>query len=423
MDPMFTTLIILALCFGMMIWQRIPMALTALLTQLALILTGVLTPEEGFSSYSNSSVLLISGIIVIGQAFFETGLAQDTAIRVMKVAHTRKALIALIVLCTGTMSAFLSNTGITALMIPVVGGICYKTGIRRSKLMMPISIAASVGGTMTLVGTVVNVMANTTLEGFGYAERFTFFEFTKLGLPVLIITALYCATLGDKLMPDRQTEFDGNTARVLDFSHVPTWKRRAVLLVMFAVFLGMLCEPWLHIGIHVIAIIGAGALVLVGVFSEEQAYRAINLRTIFLLAGILPLATAVEKTGAGSAVANAIVRGIGSNPNPLLLVFVLFFVSAILTQFMNNTAAAAVLCPIGLSVSSALGANPKSVILVIVAAASYAYCMPFGTPPNILTMFQGGYTFSDYMKVGFPLLAITCVAVMVIVPIFWPMFS
>jgi len=95
--------------------------------------------------------------------------------------------------------------------------------------------------------------------------------------------------------------------------------------------------------------------------------------------------------------------------------------SCIMTQFMSNTATAALLCPIGLSIAQGLNADPKAVLMAIVLGASFAYATPLGMPANTMVMAPGGYKFGDYTKVGVPLLVISFIFCMIVLPIFWPM--
>lgn len=422
MSPIMITFLILLFTIVLMVLDKVPIALTAIMTSLLLILTGILTPAEGFAGFSNSNVILITGMVVIGGAFFQTGMAQDIGFWVLKFAKTERSIIAMILIVTGLMSGFLSNTGVTAVMLPIVIGICLKSGINRSRLMMPISIAAGAGGTITLVGTVVNVIANTTLEQFGYEERFGFFEFSKVGLPLLLITTLFLCTIGLKLLPDRPYGAGpGEDNKVMDFSNVPKWKKYMSLAVLLGTFLGMVFENQIGIKLHVTAVLGAVILVLTGVLSEKEAYQAVDLKTAFLLAGILPLATALDKTGAGEIIAQIVISRMGTNPSPMVLMIVLYLLSCIMTQFMSNTATAALLCPIGLSISQGLGADPKAVLMAIVLGASFAYATPLGMPANTMVMGPGGYKFSDYTKVGIPLLVISFIFCMIVLPLFWPM--
>jgi di/tricarboxylate transporter len=193
------------------------------------------------------------------------------------------------------------------------------------------------------------------------------------------------------------------------------------LIVLGLTFFGMIFEKQIGISLHVTAVIGAIILVITGVMSEGDAYKAVDLRTAFLLACILPLATALDKTGAGKKIAEIVINAFGTNASPFMLMMVLYLMSCIMTQFMSNTATAALLCPIGLSIAQGLHADPKAVLMAIVLGASFAYATPLGMPANTMVMAPGGYKFFDYVKVGVPLLVISFVFCMIVLPIFWPM--
>ncbi len=137
---------------------------------------------------------------------------------------------------------------------------------------------------------------------------------------------------------------------------------------------------------------------------------------------MLSVATAMEKTGAGKLIADTVVGSMGEHPNAVVLCAVLYLISNVLTQFMSNTAAAALLAPIGISIAQSIGADPKPVLMAIGIAASMAFATPMATPPNTLVLGPGGFTFNDYVKVGLPLCIVTFIASVIIIPIFWPFF-
>ena len=170
------------------------------------------------------------------------------------------------------------------------------------------------------------------------------------------------------------------------------------------------------------AIIGALVCVLTGCLTEKQAYASIDWVTIFLFAGMMPVSTAMDKTGAGKLIAEWTVGLMGGSPSPLIVTAVLFILSCGLTQFMSNTASAALLCPIGVAIAKQLGADPKAVIMAIAVAASCAFATPVGTPPNTLVLGPGGYKFMDYVKAGTGLVVVCFVVSLVVIPVIWPFF-
>ena len=130
----------------------------------------------------------------------------------------------------------------------------------------------------------------------------------------------------------------------------------------------------------------------------------------------------MDKTSAGKLVAEYAVQLMGGSPSPYIVTAVLFLLSCGLTQFMSNTASAALLCPIGIAISKQLGADPKAVLMAIAVAASCAFATPVGTPPNTLVLGPGGYKFMDYVKSGFGLVVVCFIVSLIIIPIVWPFF-
>ena len=175
-----------------------------------------------------------------------------------------------------------------------------------------------------------------------------------------------------------------------------------------------------NIPLHTAAVTGAILCVITGCLKEKEAYAGIDWVTIFLFAGMLSVATAMEKTGAGKLIADIVVNAMGDNPNPYVLCAVLFLISNVLTQFMSNTASAALLAPIGISIAQSIGCDPKPVLMSLGIAASMAFATPMATPPNTLVLGPAGFSFNDYAKVGTPMCLIALVASVILIPIFWP---
>ena len=172
--------------------------------------------------------------------------------------------------------------------------------------------------------------------------------------------------------------------------------------------------------LHTAAVTGAILCVVTGCLKEKEAYAGIDWVTIFLFAGMLSVASAMEKTGAGKLIADTVVSMMGTNPNPYVLTAVLFLISNVLTQFMSNTASAALLAPIGISIAQSIGADPKPVLMALGIAASCAFATPMATPPNTLVLGPGGFSFNDYAKVGVPMCLLSLVVCLVVIPIVWP---
>ncbi len=358
MDPAIITLCVLAVAAFLFITELIPLAVTAMAACTALGILGVLPSKQVYAGLSNSTVVLFGGMFVIGAAMFKTGLAEAIGIAVVKKAGTNQ----------------------------------------------------------------VPLMAAIMLATFG------FFEFAYIGIPLSIIIVLYTLFIGRHFVPDKQAgamdeeavkaaaEEAGASGDGAPKSKTKMWISGIILLgVVACMALGLKTLP-----LHTAAVTGAILCVVTGCLKEKEAYAGIDWVTIFLFAGMLSVASAMEKTGAGKMIADTVVNMMGENPNPYVLTAVLFLISNVLTQFMSNTASAALLAPIGISIAQSIGADPKPVLMALGIAASMAFATPMATPPNTLVLGPGGFSFNDYAKVGVPMCLISLVASVIIIPIFWP---
>lgn len=417
-----TTITLLFLVFAIVsfILEKNPLGLTASICALGLTLTGILDVSTTFSQYVNSNVILCIGMFVVGQALFETGMANKIGGLVTRFAKTEKTLIIAIMVIAGVMSGFLSNTGTAAVLIPVVCGIADESGYSRSHLLMPLVFAAALGGNLSIIGAPGNLMGVNALQEMGI--KTSFFMYAPIGIPMLLIGILYFVCFGYKLLTQNQNEAAQNLEEQKDFSNVPKWKQIISLVVLIVVIFAMIFEELIGISIQLSACLGALFLVLTGVLTEKEALNSIDLKVVLLFGGSLSLAKALDVTGAGSMIADKIVGLLGSNPNPILLLLVIFLVTCVLTNFMSNTATTALMIPIAVSLANSLGADPRSVVIATVIAGSCAYATPIGMPANTMVVGLGGYKFKDYVKSGLPLILVSFAICMILLPILFPFY-
>ena len=424
------TLIVLAVMAVLFVTEIIPLAITSLGGAIALGLMGIITPKVVFSGLSDSTVVLFAGMFVVGAALFYTGLAQKIGETVVSHAGTSEnGLMLAIMVVTATMSAFLSNTGTTAALLPVVVGICAVAKIPASRQLMPLAFAAGIGGIITMVGTPPNIIVSGTLTKFG-EQPFGFFEFAWIGIPLTVATIVFMMLIGKHLLPKHEIQDAGDVEQEVaaeDISNDPKKQLYSGLILLGVIIAMILGDPLktyfgINLPLSMVAVIGAMLCVLTGCLNEKQAYTSIDWVTIFLFAGMMPVATALDQSGAGKMIANAVIGVMGSDPSPYFATAVLFALSCVMTQFMSNTASCALLAPIGISIAQGMGADPHAVLMAIGVAASCAFGTPVGTPPNTLVLGPGQYKFTDYVKAGVPLILVCFVVSLIIIPMVWPFF-
>ena len=420
MSQITITLLFLLFAIVMFMWEKIPLGLTSMIVCVGLVVTGVLEWQTAFAGFIDSNVILFVAMFIVGGALFETGMANKIGGIVTHFAKTERQLIVAIMVIVGVMSGFLSNTGTAAILIPVVIGIAAKSGYSRSRLLMPLVFAAAMGGNLTLIGAPGNMIAQSGMEGIGL--KFGFFDYAKVGVPILIVGIIYFAFIGYKFLPNKEGSDEGIFDESKDFSHVPKWKQYLSLVILLLTLVGMIFEEQLGIKLCVIGCMGALALMITGVISEKDALASIDLKTIFLFGGTLSLAAALEQTGAGELIAEKVIGMLGDNPSPYVLTFVIFMLCCVMTNFMSNTATTALMVPIGISIAQGMGADPSAVLMACVIGGSCAYATPIGMPANTMVVGLGGYKFKDYVKAGLPLILVSFVICMILLPVLFPFY-
>ena len=187
---MVITLVILALSALFFMSGKVRSDLVAVCTLLALLVFQILTPEEGLAGFSNSVVVMMVGLFVVGGGIFQTGLAKMISGKILKLAgRSELKLFLLVMLATAGIGAFVSNTGTVALMLPIVVSMAAGAGMNAGRLLMPLAFASSMGGMMTLIGTPPNLIIQDTLLQAGYGEL-GFFSFLPVGLVCVTVGTL-----------------------------------------------------------------------------------------------------------------------------------------------------------------------------------------------------------------------------------------
>ena len=199
----------------------------------------------------------------------------------------------------------------------------------------------------------------------------------------------------------------------------PPDTRRAPLAA--AIMLGVVVTVMLgYAPISISAVIGGTIMVLSGCLNMEQAYRSIDWRAIFLIAGMLPLGTAMQDTGAATYLADQVMNLLG-DAGPWPVIMGLYVLTAMATMIIPTAALVVLMSPIVLSAMSDMGLAPETAMMAVAMAASASFTSPISHPANILVMGPGGYRFVDYLKVGVPLTIVVFITVMVLLPILWPL--
>ena len=205
-DPSMTLMIIiLSITILLFVWGKFSPDIVALLSMISLYVFGVLTLDETLSGFSNSTVIMIASLFIIGEGMSQTGWTALAGKKLISMARKSATKLLLIVtMGAGLLSGFVSNTGTVATLIPVTISSAWSIGTLPSKVLMPMAFGSNTGGLLTLTGTPPNIIVNNAMEEGGI-EGFSFFEFALIGIPLLIVGLFYFRYIGHKLLPKRKT--------------------------------------------------------------------------------------------------------------------------------------------------------------------------------------------------------------------------
>lgn len=410
------TITIVAITLVLFVLDRLPIALTAMLSSIALAIFGCMDYKKVYAGFSSTVVMLVFGMMIIGYALFETGVVILIGRKIIKsrFAKNERTLLILLMLVVGVTSAFLSNTATVATFIPLVGAIVASSDgkLTNKNILMGIGMAASVGGTITLVGSTSQPMVNSILEEYGY-NTIGMFDFVWVAIPLFIVLIVYMATIGYKIQNKVFTFKDLETEIAIgDLDEFkPTKKTYIAAGTMIFCIICFVFKVW---SIAFTALFGASIVLLTGCINFKDTMRNIDWNTILLMAFAQGIAAGMNDSGAGKMIADATVNLVGDN---LWLLFAICVViTVVLTNIMSNTAVAAMMTPIYLVIAVSVGVNPFVFAMGIAVASNASIATPIGGTA-MSQVLVAGYRFRDYLKVGVPITIVLTIMTIIITPL------
>ena len=586
---------LIALGFVLFVTELFSIDVTAMILLSILFLFGYLTPEEATSGFSNPAVLTIAFLFIISKALQKTRILEYLVIRVRRLADRSMILGRAVYLLTiGLASAVVNNTAIVAIFMPVTIRLAQKYKMSPSKMLIPLSYAAILGGTLTLVGTSTNLLVNSIYISSPGVEPLGMFEFFKYGVILMSVGLLYILFIAPLILPSRTTTSSltksyhlggyltemkltpesplvGKTCldrgvnknydvMVLDILRGDTLITNSIRLtrlkendILFVrgtlenflrmkevekvalltdekltqdelekddnvvveclitdksdlvgkslkasnfrrrfgsfilairregtIFRKKIAHVFLHsydtllvygpknkvselsnsgdfivlgevdaelkkqkfwwmtiVAIFVTigfaatglmpivksAMLGVMILLVLRIVTPQESYQSINWQVIILISALIPVGIAIQKTGTADWIAGLITFAVTSAPEewqPRVLLALIYLLTVILTEVSSNAATAIIMTPIAIAVTAQMGLDPRAFIFAVAFAASASFITPVGYQTNLMVYGPGGYKFSDYIKVGFPLALVFWIMAIIILPILWP---
>lgn len=412
--------------------NRFPMSVVSCLAALAM---GMLIPEmklaQIYSGFGGSTVVMVAGMCIVGDALFQTGVAQKMGAKIAATPlakNERVFIITVVIICT-VMSAFLSNSGCIAMWMPIIASVAAGSNgkIRSKMVIFPAGIACIIGGACTLVGSVSQPVVNSVLmTTAGYEDGMGVFDMTRVMGPVAVIQVLFWATIGytllEKVLKPGSPDFDKNNMfantenlSTEDLSGIPAWKGTLSLIVMFGcvvLFIASGYAPFKsYFNIANIALLGATILFITGCVPVKPALASLPWDILICIGAVNAIGIGLDVSGGGAIVANAILNMFGGESASIpLLTVVICVLTSVLTLFLQNSTVAALIAPIVIPMALALGISPLPWCIVAAIGTNLAIATPIGTAVN-MQILPAGYTFKDFALIGGPLFIVMVAAV------------
>jgi sodium-dependent dicarboxylate transporter 2/3/5 len=426
-------IIILLVCVVLWVTELIPLATTAVMGATLMVVFGVLTLSQGFSNFASETVLVVLGMTTVGNAMFETGAARLIGSGITKIAgNNERLLVGISSLAAGALSAFMSNTGTTAIFIAILTGLAATNpNFKLKNLLMPIGITTAIGGCCTLVGSTPQLVARGIMvEHLG--QDIGFFTLTPVGSILLLAAVAYFVVigypLGKKIWGTREEEIKHSAESVgsmavskdkVEPQEQYDLKKVYTIIIIFALAVtGFITGTFNSIGLVSMC---AGLLaVLTGCISQKKCFQMMDWNTIAVLGGALGVAAGLSVSGAGELIAKSFIDLVGADASAFVIFASILLIATILTQFMSNTALVAMLLPIALFICKEMGFNGYAFAMGIIYAANLSYSTPVATPTTTMTL-VAGYRFIDQVKYALPLNIISYFLAIFMVPLFFPL--
>lgn len=421
-------LLILLFSMVLFITEWIPSAVTSVIACLLFSLTGICSFSKAFSGFSNSTVILVFGMLVIGNAMFESGVAQKIGNAVMRISggSERK----FILFAGGSsifMSMFLANMAVIAMYLAVMSSVC-KTNpnVKLKNICLATTMGAMFGGVCTLVESTPQLTMQTILEG-ATGQTAGMWDFMPVGLCLSAMYLLYVLFIGYPLGKKIWDKDDGSenlnqldmfvASRTIGVETDKRIKRKQIYMYIILILLVVLFVT--EIVSNVIATcICAILCVVTRCTTEKSVLKNMDWATLIRLAGCLGIASGINESGCGDLIAGAFTSLFGSDIQPVVFLAASVLVVMIVSNFISNTTAVFIVLPPVLAVCQQYGFNCIAFSIAVCYGANLSFATPLANAQTGTTM-VAGYRFKDYCKYNLLLEFFVWLTVVVFIPLFW----
>lgn len=420
------TLLVLAAVVAALIWDKVRSDVVALSGAAFLLMTGVIRPVEVQAAFASPAIVALASLFVIAYAMELSGLL-DAAVQKIVALCKRIGTAGIWVLIgvAGLASSVLNNTPIVVLSAPVVRDVAKSLGRSPKCYLIPLSFAAVLGGTLTLIGTSTNLLVNDMASVSGQ-PRFGIFEISMVGFWVALAGGLYLFFFSSRLLKSTLDKDEASVHEAAEASedfHAPGLAGGLIghaepfadhvelkpwhAIISSGIFLTVIAAAALNVApIAACAFAGAVLLILLRVITADEAYAGLRPEVLMLIAGMIVLGIALDATGLAGSATNLVI-GSMDNMSPFLALVILYGATTFATAILSNATVAGLFTAVAVSMAEAFAVSPRPFLVAVMIAGSAAFATPFGYQTNTIVYQMGGYNYMDFVRVGVPLNLLT----------------
>lgn len=422
MEPIVLVLIAFAFVAVFLCWGIIPSGLTCFIAVSFLWFTGVLTTQDAYANFISGSIITMISMMVVSAGLLKTNLL----IHIVNITTKTKGSNIRILLLVSMVIPFLLcqfTGGVTALItvIPLLLALADGANIPHTTLILPASVGAQLGIGLFPVGLSASMflLKNQILSNCGTTAQYGFWDLCMARLPGAIATMLFILLVGYKFLPHRAVTLNADQKGKLKETTLSPAKEKLAYTIFIITMLGMIFKDFLPISLYQIAVLGAIAMILSGVLNEREALAGIHWPTIFMVASMLGVVTALTNSGVGDILAGFMGGFINGKMGIVAICAICFIFCVTLTQFMDNTTLINVLTPVVVIACMKANISPLAACAAIEVSSITSIMTPMASPSTAMTYSMGGYTIKEMAKFCVPLILVQTIVSIIWLPIYF----
>lgn len=419
----FTVLIIIALMTVSFFTEILPLGFTALMVPVLLQGTGILNASQAWSGFSNATVITWIGMFIIGSVFAKTSFTYRIKNFVKTHSGNSQTRVIIMILIACTIMGLMTTAAATlAALIPIINEICDDNDLDRKRVFKSVADVSTWACVQMLpIGSSLSyfILFNEYLETSGTDLRYGLLDMTWIKLPMWIILVAYYIFAARKMGTKNSNGSIAKKQKIVSevkSSYTPAQEKMAVFVFTANTVLMVIASFTKIVPVYLVSTTFAALAVGLRLVTEKEALSSVSWNIIFLVAGSLPLSTAINVSGTGTWVSNIIQNSFPSLTNPVILATAFCIVSMICTQFMNNTAVWAVFSPIAAVMAINLNMDPRLVVAGVACGALICFATPMAAVAGAYAYGICDFNMKEYIKLGW----VPCILMMAVFVIWAP---